>query len=198
MLLLYKKTSQKETKMQPQKLETKRLILHPLESKDHIQIQNIFPQWEIVRYLTANTPWPYPDDGTLEYINKIALPSMAEGNAWFWTIRRKDAPSIIIGMISLYEQENNNRGFWLDPQWHGNGFMTEAVQVVTDFWFNTLNRKVLRAPKSSDNIASKKISIKSGMRLIRLENKDFVSGRMLSETWEITRDEWNKNNPQKE
>ncbi|EYU15708.1 hypothetical protein BA1DRAFT_01713 [Photorhabdus aegyptia] len=46
--------------MEPQKLETKRLILHPLESKDHIQIQNIFPQWEIVRYLTANTPWPLP------------------------------------------------------------------------------------------------------------------------------------------
>ncbi len=76
--------------------------------------------------------------------------------------------------------------------------MTEAVQVVTDFWFNTLNRKVLRAPKSSDNIPSRKISIKSGMRLIKLENKDFVSGRMLSETWEITHDEWNKNNPQKE
>ncbi|MCT8344659.1 GNAT family N-acetyltransferase, partial [Photorhabdus kleinii] len=77
-------------------------------------------------------------------------------------------------------------------------FMTEAVQVVTDFWFNTLNRNLLRAPKSSDNIASKKISIKSGMRLIRLENRDFVSGRMPSEIWEITRDEWNKNNSQKE
>ncbi len=78
---------------------------------------------------------------------------MAEGNAWFWTIRKKDVPSIIIGMISLHDQEDNNRGFWLDPQWHGNGFMTETVQVVTDFWFNTLNRKVLRTPKSSDNVA---------------------------------------------
>ncbi|WP_242687789.1 GNAT family N-acetyltransferase [Photorhabdus stackebrandtii] len=70
--------------------------------------------------------------------------------------------------------------------------MTEAVQVVTDFWFNTLNRKVLRTPKSSDNIASKKISIKSGMQLLKLENEDYVSERMLSETWEITRDEWNR------
>ncbi|RAX03099.1 MULTISPECIES: GNAT family N-acetyltransferase [unclassified Photorhabdus] len=184
--------------MEPKKLETRRLILHPLESKDYIQIQNIFPQWEIVRYLTANTPWPYPDDGAMKYINNIALPSMAKGNAWFWTIRKKDQPSIIIGMISLYDQENNNRGFWLDPQWHRNGFMTEAVQIVTDFWFNTLNRNLLRAPKSSNNIASRKISIKSGMRLIRLESKDFVSGRMPSEIWEITRDEWNKNNSQKE
>ncbi len=82
--------------MESKKLETRRLILHPLESKDYIQIQKIFPQWEIVRYLTASTPWPYPDDGALEYINKIALPSMAEGNAWFWTIRKKDEPSIII------------------------------------------------------------------------------------------------------
>ncbi|NHB61129.1 GNAT family N-acetyltransferase [Photorhabdus sp. RW14-46] len=184
--------------MELKKLETRRLILYPLESNDYVQVQNIFPQWEIVRYLPADIPWPYPDDGAIKYINNIALPSMAKGNAWFWTIRRKDDPSIIIGMISLYDQENNNRGFWLDPQWHGNGFMTEASQVVTDFWFNTLNRNVLRTPKSSNNIASRKISIKSGMRLIKLGNKDLISGKMPSEIWEITRDEWNRNNPQKE
>jgi hypothetical protein len=29
-----------------------------------------------------------------------------------------------------------------------------------------------------------------GMRIIRREDRDFVSGRLPSETWEITAEEW--------
>ncbi len=32
--------------------------------------------------------------------------------------------------------------------------MTEAVEVVTDYWFDTLGFPVLRAPKAVANIAS--------------------------------------------
>ena len=44
-------------------LETDRLFLRPLELGDADQIQEIFPQWEVVRYLSAEIPWPYPMDG---------------------------------------------------------------------------------------------------------------------------------------
>ena len=44
-------------------LETRRLILRPLQLEDAEQVQALFPQWEIVRYLTARVPWPYPEDG---------------------------------------------------------------------------------------------------------------------------------------
>jgi hypothetical protein len=45
---------------------------------------------------------------------------------------------------------------------------------VTDFWFNTLHREVLRAPKARDNDGSRKISMNSGMRLIRVEKQQFA------------------------
>jgi [ribosomal protein S5]-alanine N-acetyltransferase len=68
--------------------------------------------------------------------------------------------------------------------------MTEAVEVVTDYWFDTLGFPVLRAPKAVANIASRRISETSGMRLIAAEGRDYVSGRLPAEIWEITANEW--------
>ena len=69
--------------------------------------------------------------------------------------------------------------------------MREASTVVTDYWFNTLNKPLLRAPKAALNSRSQLISASSGMRLIRTGKQEYVSGLLDSELWEITRDEWN-------
>ena len=68
--------------------------------------------------------------------------------------------------------------------------MTEACNAVTDFWFDTLHFPVLRAPKAVANVASRRISEKQGMRLVSTEDRDYVSGRLPSEIWEITAEEW--------
>ena len=36
----------------------------------------------------------------------------------------------------------------------------------------------------------RRISQKQGMRLVYTGEKDYVCGRLPSETWEITKDEW--------
>jgi RimJ/RimL family protein N-acetyltransferase len=69
--------------------------------------------------------------------------------------------------------------------------MTEACEAVTDFWFNTLRFPALRAPKAAANTASRRISEKSGMRLVAREEHEYVSGRLPTEIWEITAEEWN-------
>ncbi len=88
-------------------------------------------------------------------------------------------------------EADNNRGFWMAPEYQGQGFMREASIAATNYWFNTLNKLVLRAPKAAINYRSQRISASSGMRLIRTEKKEYVSGLLDSELWEITRDEWN-------
>ncbi|MGE4712485.1 GNAT family N-acetyltransferase [Yersinia enterocolitica] len=177
--------------MQIPMLETKRLLLKPIVAEDALQIQERYPRWEIVRYMVSSVPWPYPDDGAAHYVNNVVLPAMAKGVAWVWTIRHRDNPDNLIGVICLDDEEDNNRGFWLVPECQGHGLMREASIAATDYWFNTLNRAVLRAPKATENIRSQHISVSSGMRLIRTEKKEFVSGLLDSELWEITRDEWN-------
>jgi len=172
-------------------LKTDRLLLKPLVSKDALQIQKLYPRWEIVRYMVSSVPWPFPDNGAAHYVNNVELPAMAKGPAWVWPIRLRDNPDNLIGVICLDEAEDNNRGFWLVPEYQGQGLMREASIAVTNYWFNTLNKPVLRAPKAAENIRSQHISASSGMRLIKTEKKQFVSGLLDSELWEITRDEWN-------
>ena len=171
-------------------LETPRLLLRPLELADAEQIQLLFPHWEIVRYLAAQVPWPYPADAAYRYIRDMALPAMERGEAWHWTLRLKTSPNQIIGSIDLRTKENDNRGFWLSLPWQGQGLISEACEAVTDFWFNTLNFSVLRAPKAIANAASRRISEKQGMRLVATEERDYVSGRFPAEIWEINAEEW--------
>jgi [ribosomal protein S5]-alanine N-acetyltransferase len=115
-------------------LETTRLVLLPLELADAEQVQIIFPHWEIVRFLAKRVPWPYPPDGAYTYYRDVALPAVARGEQWHWTLRLKSTPDQIIGSITLMQNQTENRGFWLSLQWQGQGLMTEACEAVTDFW----------------------------------------------------------------
>ena len=171
-------------------LETPRLLLRPVELADAEQTQVLFGQWEIVRYLTTVVPWPYPPDGAYTWYRDHALPEMERGEAWHWTLRLKTDPAQVIGFITLKVQKDDNRGFWMGLPWQRQGLMTEACEAATDYWFDVLKFPVLRVPKAAVNVASRRISEKSGMRLIGTGERDFVSGRLPIDLWEITAEEW--------
>jgi [ribosomal protein S5]-alanine N-acetyltransferase len=166
------------------------MILRPLEIGDAEQTQRIFPHWEIVKFLNRRVPWPFPADGARVYYRNMALPAMERGEEWHWTLRLKSDPRLHIGAISLMKREGHNRGFWLGLEWHGKGLMSEAVEVVMDYWFDELGISVLRVQKAVANVASRRISEKTGMRVVAVEEGDYVGGRFPSEVWEITAAGW--------
>jgi [ribosomal protein S5]-alanine N-acetyltransferase len=171
-------------------LATKRLLLRPIAIEDAPAIQAVFPQWEIVRYLDSRIPWPYPADGAETYIRDVVLPFVARDMWWSWTIRPKDEPERIIGVIDLFDWRDDHRGFWIDPAAQGHGYASEAAEAVNDYWFDVLKRPVMRIPKAIENAASQRISEKQDMRRIATAEKDYVGGRMLSDIWEISAEEW--------
>ena len=171
-------------------LATKRLVLRPLELADAPQIQWLFPKWEIVKYLNVSVPRPYPEDGALTYCRDVALPEVERGESWYWTLRLENAPAQLIGLISLSTKADENRGFWIDPEWQVQGLMTEACDAVTDYWFEALHFPVLRVPKAILNEASRRISERQGMRVVWTGEREYVSGKLMSELWEITAEEW--------
>ena len=171
-------------------LHTKRLLLRPLQLSDAEQTQRLFPQWDIVKFLNSKVPWPYPTDRVFNVYRNEILPGIERGEEWHWTLRLKEAPDQHIGVISLHRDEWDNRGYWLGLPWHRQGLMTEAVVAVNDYWFDVLGFTVLRAPKAVANVASRRISEKTGMRLIATVERDYVSGRLPAEIWEITAEEW--------
>jgi hypothetical protein len=114
-------------------LECERLVLRPLRLEDAPVIQRRFPTWEVVRFLNGDhVPWPYPADGAASHIADC-LGEMARGEKLYWAIALKDAPDELIGRIDLRPDDGRSRdmrGFWLDPEHHGKGFMTEAADRV--------------------------------------------------------------------
>jgi [ribosomal protein S5]-alanine N-acetyltransferase len=170
--------------------ETNRLTLTPLSLDDAPATQALFPQWEIVRYLSAKVPWPYPDDGAVQFIKNVAIPAMERGEQWLWAIRLKEGPAHQIGCINLSIARDENRGFWLGLPWHNQGIMSEACEAVTDFWFGELKQETLRVAKAVDNIASRRISVRQGARMVAIVERNYVQGKVQAELWELTAEDW--------
>lgn len=173
-------------------LLTPRLLLRPVTLDDAPAVQALFPHWSIVRLLSANVPWPYPPEGALTHLRDNVMPRIAEGLQWQWSLRLREAPDSVIGMIALMDSAVCNRVFWLGEAWQGQGLMSEASQVATDYWFEELERPLMRVVKAAENLASCRISRHQGMRLVREGERDFVAGRLPAQLWEISREEWSR------
>ena len=68
--------------------------------------------------------------------------------------------------------------------------MREASIAATDYWFNTLNKAVLRAPRPAANSRSRRISDSSGHAACQNGTEAYVSGSD-SELGEMPATRWN-------
>jgi [ribosomal protein S5]-alanine N-acetyltransferase len=102
-------------------LEPPRLLLRPLTLEDAPALQEHFARWEIVRHLASRVPWPYPADGALSFVRDVALPGMALGEAWHWSLRLREAPDRLVGVATLQRGDRENRGIWVGLPWQGRG-----------------------------------------------------------------------------
>jgi [ribosomal protein S5]-alanine N-acetyltransferase len=173
-------------------LDTRRLILRPLRQEDVPAIQRRFPRWEIVRFLAARVPWPYPADGSASHVAEC-LEQMARREKCYWAIFLKDGPAELIGRIDLWPDDGasrDQRGFWLDPEFQGQGLMTEAAERVTEFAFVELSWPHLWLSNAQANDASGRIKEKQGARLIDREPARYVSGEGMRMVWLLKREDW--------
>lgn len=173
-------------------LHTPRLALRPVRTKDAPVIQRRFPRWEVVRWLDAKIPWPYPADGAATYVSSC-LEEMARGEKSHWAIIPKSGPADLIGIISLWPDDGisrSQRGFWLDPEFQGRGLMSEAAERVTAYAFNKLGWEHLWLTNAQDNHGSRRIKEKQGARLVDLLIGDYVEGRGSQMVWLLMQKDW--------
>jgi RimJ/RimL family protein N-acetyltransferase len=173
-------------------LQTPRLVLRPVRSKDAPVIQRRFPHWEVVRWLDAKIPWPYPVDGAATFV-AACLEQMARGDKSHWAIIPRSGPADLIGIIDLWPDDGvtrDQRGFWLDPEFHGKGLMTEAAERVTRYAFCELGWPHLWLSNAQDNHPSRRIKEKQGARLVDLMIGEHVGGRGPKMVWLLTQEDW--------
>lgn len=173
-------------------LQTERLILRPPREGDVPVMQRRFPRWEVVRYLHAEVPWPYPDDGAATHYEKI-VSDTAAGRQSFWAITLKGGDDELIGLISLWADDGvkrDQRGFWLDPEHWGQGLMTEAANRVTDYALVDLGWPHLWLSNAEANLASHRVKEKQGAAIVERTPRAYVYGEGVKVTWLLTREAW--------
>lgn len=174
-------------------LETKRLILRPVALSDAPSYQLSFNNWNVIQNMGAGVPWPYADDGAVDFIQNSALPRMERGEAYIWGITLKDEGKLVgIVEFRVKPNENGHRGFWIAEHLWGQGYMSEATAAVNDFVFDILGYDYFIEENADFNEGSRAMKRKSGATLIETVEKPSVGGGThICEKWHITRDGWN-------
>jgi [ribosomal protein S5]-alanine N-acetyltransferase len=172
-------------------LSTDRLLLRAVTLYDIPAYQKHFVDYEVIQYLSAAVPWPYPEDGVEYFFNQLILPRQGI-DRWCWGIFLKSHPEELIGCVDLWrEPRPENRGFWLGRKFWGQGIMTEAVAPVTDYAFDQLGFEKLYFTNAVGNVASRRVKEKSGATYLRTIPAKFVNpGFTHTELWELTKAEW--------
>jgi ribosomal-protein-alanine N-acetyltransferase len=146
-------------------LTTERLHLRGLLESDAPQILTIRSNAEVNKYLdrAANTTV----DEALSFIKKIeAIVSNGEGFYWAITLKNKDE---LIGTICYWNLDAADKraeiGYELHPDYHGQGFMREAILAVLAFGFNDQHFELVTACPKQGNESSVKLLKKTGFSL---------------------------------
>lgn len=174
-------------------LNTERLLLKGVSMADIPSYTRHFVDYDVVRYLSAEVPWPYPENGVKDYLEHVVLPQQGNGH-WVWGIFLKEQPDQLIGTIDLRrEGKPEHRGFWLGKSFWGRGIMTEANFPVLDYAFTELGFERLTFANALGNVASRRIKEKTAAKLIEVREAKFVDALFNAcEVWELSRENWLK------
>ena len=124
-------------------IETERLLLRPFRESD----AEAFFECCQNPNIGNNAGWK--PHGSLEESQEI-LRSVFISQPGIWAIILKEDGRLIgsVGIIPDPKRENPQArmlGYWLDESHWGKGYMTEAVQSVLDYGFNTLQLNLITA-----------------------------------------------------
>ena len=183
-------------KIETPTLETERLVLKPCCLEDCAVLQDYFNNWNVIKHVNGNVPWPYPEKGSEEHYLNVLKPKIEAGKTMVWTIFEKENVDHPIGRIEYRiikeESDCGDRGFWIAERFWNKGYMTEAITCLNDFVFNELNVKKMSLTNFADNIGSHRVKEKTGATHIKTIQEDWRDEKRDFEIWELTADNWNK------
>lgn len=145
-------------------LETERLILRRMMPSDLADVYDYAKRAEVSEFLL----W-YPHDTTAftrKYL-KIVDSKYKRGEFYDWAVVCKADGRMIgtAGFTSIDVYNNNAEiGYVLNSDYWGRGLAAEAARAVITFGFEALRLVRIEAKYMTDNLGSKRVTEKCGMR----------------------------------
>ena len=150
-------------------LETERLLLRRFTVDDLEHLFNLDNDPEVMRYINGGTPAPR------EWIEKTILPVFVHYDDCrpgfgFWAAIEKNTGDFL-GWFSFRASGENPReailGYRLHHAAWGKGYATEGARALIEKGFNEMAVERIVATTYQDNLASRRVMEKIGMRFVR-------------------------------
>lgn len=150
--------------VQIQNMETKRLILRPIELSDYEDMYAYASNQENLGYLTFKVHESIEE--TKKIIQEKFLIKKDQNMPETWAIVLKENHKMI-GTIEFHKLNKRTLeaevGYIINKEYWNQGYTTEALKAVIPFGFNNFNLKSISAKCHPLNFASTKVMIKAGM-----------------------------------
>jgi ribosomal-protein-alanine N-acetyltransferase len=143
-------------------LTTERLVLRRVTGDDVNEMFFLRSNVDIMKYIPR--PLVTTKQEALDHIASIDSKIEAqEGINWGITLKRD---TTLIGVAGFYMINPDNFraeiGYILHPNYSGKGFISEVVNQLIDYGFNTMNLHSIEAVIAPENYASAKVLLKNG------------------------------------
>jgi len=140
------------------RLVTSRLIIRPTQEKDLDAIHEILSDKDTMRFFVEGT---YSKEKVKEILNRNTK------EVHHYTVMLKGSYRVI-GKLSFHKwfmKDTYEIGWIFSKTSTNNGYCTEAAKAMIDFGFNERNAHRIIATCQPENIASKRVCEKLGLRL---------------------------------
>lgn len=149
-------------------LETKRLILRPWKETDADAIVEGLSDFDTAKMLVV--PFPYTKTDAVEFLEKR---KDDDENSFYFAITLKESGIVIGGTNICVDVDNNTNsgGIWINKNYHGFGYGTEAWTARPKFAFFDLNLNELHNGYFEYNETSPKMQQKIGYKIVGEDEK---------------------------
>lgn len=179
----------------PLVIETQRLVLRPFTVDDVEDIWPTVSDPEFPRFMSWEAH--KTKDETREWLDQVSR-VVSSNEEVQWAIERDGKVIGTIGFhhitwrVRAFRFDRGELGYWLAPAHHRQGLMTEAVQAIVRFGFESIGFHKIVVTCFAENVASRRVIEKAAFRWVgRAEDDVWRDGKWHAHLlYELTAPEW--------
>ena len=137
---------------------------------------------------------PATEEGVRQYIDEQNSYQPFEKDRVFELAIERKEDGTVIGLVGLICQDHGQgeMGWALGVEYRGQGYATEAARALMDYGFTSLGLHRIHADTNTDNLASRRIMERLGMRREGLlRGAVYEDGKWVDRTvYGLLADEW--------